>query len=207
VHKVTIIPRGMALGVTQTLPVEDRYSLTQEQMVAMLRHAMGGRAAEQLVFGHLSTGASNDLQQATRLAHEMVCSYGMSDRIGPVSYSDDSADVFLGRDFVTRKNYSEQKAQEIDEEVSRILRESYDEAHAALLENRAVLDRIADALLERETLEAADLKLLLAGQALPPIPVAAPPAAAPPESATRRRPERAKDIRGDKLPDPEPVAG
>jgi cell division protease FtsH len=207
VHKVTIIPRGMALGVTQTLPVEDRYSLTREQMVAMLRHAMGGRAAEELVFGHLSTGAANDLQQATRLAHEMVCSYGMSERIGPVAYTDDSGDVFLGRDFATRKNYSEQKAQEIDEEVSRLLRESYGEARGALVSHRGVLDRIADALLERETLEAQDLKLLLAGQPLPPLPPAPAPPAPPSEPAARRRPERAKEFPGDKLPDPEPVAG
>jgi len=206
VHKVTIIPRGMALGVTQTLPAEDRYNLTRSQMVAMIRHAMGGRAAEDLVFGHFSTGAANDLQQATRLAHEMVCSYGMSERIGPVSFSDDSADVFLGRDFVTRKNYSEQKAQEIDEEVTRLLREGYEEARRVLEERRAVLDRIAEALLERETLEGADLKLLLAGQPLPPLPP--PPAqAAPSEPAPRRRPVPAKGFAGDKLPDPEPVAG
>jgi cell division protease FtsH len=207
VHKVTIIPRGMALGVTQTLPVEDRYSLTREQMEAMLRHAMGGRAAEEIVFGHLSTGASNDLQQATRMAHEMVCSYGMSDRIGPVSYNDDSGDVFLGRDFATRKNYSEKKAEEIDAEVSRILRESYDVARSTLSERRAVLDRIADALLERETLEASDLKLLLAGQTLPPMPPPAASPATPSEPAPRRRAERTKEYPGDKLPDPEPVAG
>jgi cell division protease FtsH len=206
VHKVTIIPRGMALGVTQTLPAEDRYNLTRAQMVAMIRHAMGGRAAEELVFGHFSTGAANDLQQATKLAHEMVCSFGMSDRIGPVSYSDDSADVFLGRDFVSRKNYSEQKAQEIDEEVTRMLRDCYDEAKRTLVDGRAALDRIAEGLLERETLEGADLKLLIAGQPLPPLPP--PPAtAAPSEPAPRRRPAAAKGFGGDKLPDPEPVAG
>jgi cell division protease FtsH len=206
VHKVTIIPRGMALGVTQTLPAEDRYNLTRAQMVAMIRHAMGGRAAEELVFGHFSTGASNDLQQATKLAHEMVCSFGMSDRIGPVSYSDDSADVFLGRDFVSRKNYSEQKAQEIDEEVARLLRDCYDDARRMLGEGRPVLDRIAEALLERETLEGSDLKLLIAGEPLPALP---PPAApvTPSEPAPRRRPAAAKGFGGDKLPDPEPVAG
>ena len=95
-----------------------------------------------------------------------------SERIGPVSYNDDSGDVFLGRDFVSRKNYSEQKAQEIDEEVSRLLRECYDEARQVLVDQRSVLDRIADALLERETLEASDLKLILAGQTLPPMPPA-----------------------------------
>jgi cell division protease FtsH len=207
VHKVTIIPRGMALGVTQTLPVEDRYSLTREQMEAMLSHAMGGRAAEEIVFGHLSTGASNDLQQATRMAHEMVCSYGMSDRIGPVAYTDDSGDVFLGRDFATRKNYSEKKAEEIDAEVSRILRESYDKARTLLSERRDVLERIADALLERETLESSDLKLLLAGQMLPPTPPTAAAPVTPSEPAPRRRAERTKEFPGDKLPDPEPVAG
>jgi cell division protease FtsH len=206
VHKVTIIPRGMALGVTQTLPAEDRYNLTRAQMVAMIRHAMGGRAAEELVFGHFSTGAANDLQQATKLAHEMVCSFGMSERIGPVSYSDDSADVFLGRDFVTRKNYSEQKAQEIDEEVTRLLRECYEEAKRVLVDGRGSLDRIAEALLERETLEGSDLKLLIAGEPLPPLPP--PPApAVPSEPAPRRRPAAAKGFGGDKLPDPEPVAG
>ncbi|HEX2484016.1 MAG TPA: ATP-dependent zinc metalloprotease FtsH [Myxococcota bacterium] len=206
VHKVTIIPRGMALGVTQTLPAEDRYNLTRQQMVAMIRHAMGGRAAEDLVFGHFSTGAANDLQQATKLAHEMVCTFGMSDRIGPVSYSDDSADVFLGRDFVTRKNYSEQKAQEIDEEVTRLLRDSYDEARRVLVDGRGALDRIAEGLLERETLEGADLRLLIAGQPLPPLPPTPAPAAQS-EPAPRRRPAPAKGFGGDKLPDPEPVAG
>jgi cell division protease FtsH len=203
VHKVTIIPRGMALGVTQTLPVEDRYSLTLDQMVAMIRHAMGGRAAEAVVFGQLSTGAANDLQQATKLAHEMVCRYGMSERIGPVSYGDDS-DVFLGRDFVARKDYSEQKAQEIDEEVARLLRESYESARDILLEHREALDRIALALLERETLEASDLKRLLAGEVLPPLPV---PGAETPRPASRRRPERSKEIPGETLPEPEPMPG
>jgi cell division protease FtsH len=203
VHKVTIIPRGMALGVTQTLPVEDRYSLTLDQMVAMIRHAMGGRAAESVVFGHFSTGAANDLQQATKLAHEMVCRYGMSERIGPVSYGDDS-DVFLGRDFVARKDYSEQKAQEIDEEVARLLRENYEVAREVLVEQRPALDRIALALLERETLEAADLKLLLAGDALPPLPV---PGADTPRPASRRRPERPKELPGEPLPEPEPMPG
>jgi cell division protease FtsH len=115
--------------------------------------------------------------------------------------------VFLGRDFVSRKNYSEQKAQEIDEEVTRLLRESYQEASRVLQNHRVVLDRIADALLERETLEALDLKRILAGEPLPAVPPASTPPPAPSEPASRRRPERAKDFPGDKLPDPEPVAG
>jgi cell division protease FtsH len=206
VHKVTIIPRGMALGVTQTLPEEDRYNLTRAQMVATIRYAMGGRAAEELVFQHLSTGAANDLQQATKIAHEMVCTYGMSERIGPVSFSDDSADVFLGRDFVSRKNYSEQKAREIDEELTRILSENYDSAKQTLSENLQVLERIAEALLERETLEGADLALLLAGRPLPPLPEPEIDASASPTSDRPRRSETAREFPGEKLPDPEPVA-
>jgi cell division protease FtsH len=207
VHKVTIIPRGMALGVTQTLPVEDRYSLTRDQILAIIKHAMGGRAAEELVFHHLYTGASNDLKQATDLAKRMICKYGMSDKLGPVSFGDDEHDVFLGRDFVMRKDYSEKKAEEIDEEVTRILRSLYDEARQLLSDNRATLDRITEALLERETLDTADLKLLLAGKPLPPMPAPEVPPARGEQPPRRVKPERAKDFPGEKLPSPEPIAG
>jgi cell division protease FtsH len=207
VHKVTIIPRGMALGVTQTLPVEDRYSLTRDQILAIIKHAMGGRAAEELVFHHLSTGASNDLKQATDLAKRMICKYGMSEKLGPVSFGDDEHDVFLGRDFVMRKDYSEKKAEEIDEEVTRILRSLYDEARQLLSDNRATLDRITEALLERETLDTADLKLLLAGKPLPPMPAPEVPPARGEQPPRRVKPERAKDFPGEKLPSPEPIAG
>jgi len=206
VHKVTIIPRGMALGVTMTLPVEDRYNLTQRQMLAMIKHAMGGRAAEELVFGHLSTGASNDLLQATRMAREMICRFGMSEAIGPVSFDDDSGDVFLGRDFVTRKNYSEKTAEQIDAEVKRLLSELYQQARAVLADNRPLLDRIAEALLERETLEMSDLKRLLDGQVLPPLP----PPPAVHVATSEARPVRVTGevpARGGKLPDPEPIPG
>jgi cell division protease FtsH len=205
VHKVTIIPRGMALGVTQTLPPEDRYNLTRDQILAMIKHAMGGRAAEELVFGHLSTGASNDLQQATRLARQMVCKYGMSEKLGPVSYGDDDHDVFLGRDFVSRKDYSEKKAEEIDDEVSATLNALYDEARQLLLERRDVLDRVAAALLERETLDTRDLELILAGE---PLPALAPPRVGEPAAAEPRREPKAEALPkfpGKKLPDPEPM--
>jgi cell division protease FtsH len=205
VHKVTIIPRGMALGLTQTMPEEDRYNLTGEQILAQIRHAMGGRAAEKLVFGYFSTGASNDLKQATDLARRMVCSYGMSERIGPISLGDDDHDVFLGRDFVQRKDYSEKKAQEVDEEVTRLLRTLYEEAYQLLVENRATLDRIAEALLERETLEGSELKLLLAGKPLPPLPSPLPPRPEAPPG--RVEADSRKPIPGDKLPEPEPVPG
>jgi cell division protease FtsH len=166
---------------------------------------MGGRAAEQIIFGHLSTGASNDLQQATRLAHDMVCNYGMSDKIGPVSYSDDGHDVFLGRDFVARKNYSEQTAKEIDAEVARIVTENYDLAKKLLENNRPLLDTIASALLERETIEARDIQMIMAGEELPPLPP--PEVAEAKKTAPSRAAAEAKDFRsGEKLPDPEPVA-
>jgi cell division protease FtsH len=207
VHKVTIIPRGMALGLTQTLPEEDRYNLSKDQILAQIKHAMGGRAAEDLVFGQFNTGASNDLENATEWARRMVCKYGMSSRLGPVSYGDEDHDVFLGRDFVSRKDYSEKKAQEIDEEVSDILHERYETAKRELLENRELLDRIAEALLERETLQAQDLSCLLRGETLPALPP--PPLVAsdgkPARPAKSSRP--AKEFPGDNVPDPEPVAG
>jgi cell division protease FtsH len=205
VHKVTIIPRGMSLGATWTLPSEDRYNLTRKQILAMIRHAMGGRAAEEIVFEHLSTGASDDLRKATDLARQMVCKYGMSDKLGPVSYGDEGQDVFLGRDFVMRKDYSEDKAREIDTEVERLLHSLYAEAKQILEENRATLERVTEALLERETLEAVDLRRLLAGEPLPPLPV--PALVAGGEAPARRRPERAKQFPGEKLPDPEPIPG
>ena len=207
VHKVTIIPRGMALGLTQTLPEEDRHSYTRQQMVAIIKYAMGGRAAEEVVFSHFSTGASNDLQRATRLARDMICHYGMSDAIGPVSYDEDGGDIFLGRDYMTRKTYSEKTAELIDDEVKRMLTGLYDEAKAILASRRSTLDAIADALLERETLELGDLQKLIAGEVLPPLP---PPSAAGGATPVRpARPARTREpagVRGD-LPDPEPMPG
>jgi cell division protease FtsH len=208
VHKVTIIPRGMALGLTQTLPEEDRYNLSKDQILAQIKHAMGGRAAEDLVFGQFTTGASDDLQKATEWTRRMVCKYGMSAKLGPVTYGDEDNDVFLGRDFVSRKDYSEKKAQEIDDEVSDILNERYNTARHILEQNREILDRVAEALLERETLTAEDLKALVAGESLPPLP---PPPVASTEGADDKRPSKAprpaKEFPGDKVPDPEPAVG
>jgi cell division protease FtsH len=206
VHKVTIIPRGMALGVTQTMPLEDRYNLTKEQILAQITHAMGGRAAEKLVLNYFSTGAANDLKQATHLARQMICNFGMNDRIGPVSLADDDHDVFLGRDFLQRREYSEQKAREIDEEVARLLSERYDEALEMLSEHRDLLDRVTDALLERETLDGAELTLLIEGQALPPLPSpVVPEQSSPPPERAEKEPK--ESFPGDKLPEPEPVPG
>jgi len=211
VHKVTIIPRGMALGLTQTLPEEDRLNYTERQIHAVIRYAMGGRAAEDIVFDHFSTGASNDLQQATGWARRMVTQYGMSKELGPVSYSDASGDVFLGRDLVSRKDYSEQKAREIDDEVTKILEKKYAEARELLMENRDKLDAIAEALLERETLERPQLEVLLRGERLPDLrPESAgetePDLMRPEASGERqRRPEREGGQTGSSIPDPEPM--
>jgi cell division protease FtsH len=205
VHKVTIIPRGMALGVTWTMPEEDRFNLRKEQILAKITHAMGGRAAEKLVLDYFSTGAANDLKQATDLARQMICNFGMNDRIGPVSLGDDDHDVFLGRDFLQRREYSEKKAQEIDEEIARILSERYDEALEMLSEHRDILDRVTDSLLERETLDGSELTLLIEGKTLPPLPSPAVPEQSPPPERTEKESE--EPFSGDKLPEPEPVPG
>jgi cell division protease FtsH len=203
VHKVTIIPRGTALGVTMTMPDEDRFNLTQAQMIAQIKHAMGGRAAEKLVLDYLSTGASNDLKQATEMARNMISLYGMSERIGPVSFGDGDHDVFLGRDFMQRSSYSGHIARMIDEEVISMLTSLYDEAYQMLSDNRATLDRITEALLERETLDRNELELLVADKPLPPMPL--PVADSPPvESPDTEEPA---GFSGDPIPDPEPVPG
>jgi cell division protease FtsH len=211
VHKVTIIPRGMALGLTQTLPEEDRLNYTEQQIYAVIRYAMGGRAAEDIVFHHFSTGASNDLQQATSWARRMVTEYGMSKGLGPVSYGDSGSDVFLGRDLVSRKDYSEQKAREIDEAISEILTKKYDEARQLLVDHRDALDRVAEALLERETLEGPQLKILLRGDELPDLPpVDVGSAETPPPGSRGERDDdssRAGGKTGGNIPDPEPMPG
>jgi cell division protease FtsH len=165
---------------------------------------MGGRAAEEIVFNHFSTGAANDLKQATEQARRMVCSYGMSERIGPIVLSDDTHDVFLGRDFVSRKEYSDLTAHQVDQEIADLLRTLYAEAKELLTNHRDTLERISEALLERETLDRAELKLLMEGQTLPPF---TPVVLAATEPPAARSPERTKAFPGDKLPDPEPVPG
>ena len=200
VHKVTIIPRGMALGLTQTLPEEDRLNYTEKEIGAIIRYAMGGRAAEEVVFGHLSTGASNDLEQATNWARRMITEYGMSPGLGPVSYADTSSDVFLGRDLMSRKDYSEKKAQQIDDEVADMLNARYGEARDIMVNERDKLDRIAEALLERETLETSDLDCLMRGDDLPPMR----PATTADPDAGEGQPPGSEDLADSNLPDPEP---
>jgi cell division protease FtsH len=158
VHKVTIIPRGRALGVTQYLPAEDKVSFYEREIRAMLAVALGGRAAERLVFDDLSAGVADDLKRATRLARVMVTQCGMSDRVGPVFFRDGEEHPFLGRDMSEGRDHSEHTAQLIDEEVARILREADDRALRILEEHRDELERVTEALIEREVLTVAEIE-------------------------------------------------
>jgi len=169
VHKVTIIPRGRALGVTSYLPKEDQHSLSKEYIEAQLAMLMGGRAAEKIVFDHLSTGASNDLERATNLAKKMVCDWGMSEKLGPMTFAHRHEEVFLGKEMTQPREHSEITAQEIDSEIRVILLSAYDRAAKILEDNIELLHRTSKILLERETLEGEELTMLVNGEDLPPI--------------------------------------
>ena len=161
VHKVTIIPRGRALGLTQYLPEEDRTSYNESQIQARLDSLMGGRAAEKLIYEDLSTGAAMDLEMATRLVRKMVTQWGMSDRVGPVSFRSAAENPFLGREFTEPRDHSEHMQQIIDEEVGRILRQADERAFRLLEEHRNELERVTEALVEREVLTAAEIEELV----------------------------------------------
>ncbi|WP_062304580.1 ATP-dependent zinc metalloprotease FtsH [Demequina subtropica] len=162
VTKVTILPRGRALGYTMVMPQEDRYSKTRNQLLDNLAYAMGGRIAEELIFGDPSTGASNDIQQATEIAKQMVTEYGMSTKVGSVRLTGSSGEVFLGRDMGHGREYSESVASTVDQEVRGLLDNAMAEATIALTQNRAVLDALAAALLEKETLGETELAEIFA---------------------------------------------
>ncbi|MGH2723503.1 MAG: ATP-dependent zinc metalloprotease FtsH [Actinomycetota bacterium] len=163
VHKVTIIPRGVAGGYTMVLPEEDRQYVTRSQMIDQLAYFLGGRVAEELVLGDMTTGASDDIRKATGQARRMVTEYGMSDALGPLTLGQAQHEVFLGRDFAANPDYSDQLAFEIDTEVRRLIDEAHDEALEILQKERKKLDEIAAALIERETLEGKDLQAILDG--------------------------------------------
>ncbi len=163
VHQITIIPRGLAGGFTMILPKEDKYFQTKTDMQERIIHLLGGRVAEKLTLNDISTGASNDIERATEIAKAMVTKYGMSDRLGPVNYSS-SDEVFLGKDFSTRKNYSEEMAKEIDEEVRNIIEEAFTRAEKLLSDNIDKLHLVANVLLEIETLDAVQFEKLFTGE-------------------------------------------
>jgi cell division protease FtsH len=190
VNKVTIVPRGQALGVTMSVPIDDRYNYSKDYLLTQLVTALGGRAAEQVAIGHITTGAENDLQKVTALARQMVTRWGMSDRIGTVSFSDRQSPFLGGGDTGAPSNYSETTAEAIDEEVERIVRTCYDRSVELLATHRPTLDRIAQELRKHETLDARQLHQILeetgAAMAQPksppegePVELAPPPPTAP----------------------------
>jgi cell division protease FtsH len=171
-HKVTIVPRGRALGITASLPEEDRHNYTKDWLEGQLTMMFGGRVAEEMVFGpgKVTTGAGNDIERATDLARRMVTQFGMSEAVGPMSVGDQAHEIFLGRELSQRHDVSEHTARLVDSEVKRILDLAYASAARVVAENRDLLEEIANALLERETLDADDIRLLVAGEPLPPLP-------------------------------------
>jgi cell division protease FtsH len=191
VHKVTIIPRGMALGLTMQLPEADKHTYTREYLEGMLAVLMGGRSAEEIFLGHITTGAGNDIERATEIARNMVCEWGMSG-LGPLAYGKKDEAIFLGREIAQHRDYSEDTAIQIDKEVKRIVNGGYEAAKALLVKNRETLERVALALLEREVIDANEVKLLMEGKPLPEkprTPPTAPPQAAPGTDPKVVRPE------------------
>ncbi|MBZ4423079.1 ATP-dependent zinc metalloprotease FtsH [Myxococcus sp. RHSTA-1-4] len=162
-HKVTIIPRGQALGVTWSLPTEDKVNGYKKQMLDQISMAMGGRIAEELMFNEMSSGAANDIERATETARAMVCRWGMSEKMGPLAFGKSDGEVFLGRDFNSSKDYSEDTARQIDAEVRNIVVGCYEKGKQLLTENIEALKRVSDALVEYETLDAEDVNILLQG--------------------------------------------
>ena len=168
VHKVSIIPRGMALGITMQLPTDDRHNYSRDFLQNNLAVLMGGRVAEELVLHQMTTGAGNDIERATTMARKMVCSWGMSEVLGPLSYGERDDEIFLGKDLVHHKNFSEETSRQIDAEVRKIVEEAYNRARSILEKETDALESIAKALLERETITGDEIDRLLRGETLPP---------------------------------------
>lgn len=168
VHKVTIIPRGRALGVTTYLPVDEKHTYSKQYLEAMIAYAMGGRAAEKLIFNELTTGAGNDIERATQLARKMVCEWGMSDKLGPLTFGKKEEEIFLGREIAQHRDYSEQTAIIIDEEVKKVVNNAMARADTILKDNIEILHRLSMALLEREILDGDEIDKVIRGEELPP---------------------------------------
>jgi len=164
VHKVTIIPRGRALGVTMQLPTEDRYSMDRDRMLNMISVLFGGRIAEEIFMHQMTTGASNDFERATQLARDMVMRYGMSDLMGPMVYGDNEGEIFLGRSITRTVNMSEETMKKVDAEVRKIIDGQYAVARKLLEENREKVEAMAKALLELETIDAEQIGDIMAGK-------------------------------------------
>ncbi|HYS95297.1 MAG TPA: cell division protein FtsH, partial [Chthoniobacterales bacterium] len=188
-HKVTIIPRGPSLGSTMWLPEEDKYTNRKNELLASLAVKMGGRVAEEIVFGDVTTGAAGDIKMATAMARKMVCEWGMSEKLGMVEYGEHEDYVFLGRELTRNRDYSEATAEEIDREVRRLLDDAYQTAKQTLIANRDHLDAIAKTLLEYETLDGSQIKELIKhGELINPPPSVTPTSGEkmPPEKPPRQ---------------------
>ncbi|MCZ6775108.1 MAG: ATP-dependent zinc metalloprotease FtsH [Ignavibacteria bacterium] len=169
VHKVTIIPRGRALGLTTYLPIDEKHTYSKAYLEGMITYAFGGRAAEKIIFGELTTGASNDIERATEIARKMVCEWGMSEKLGPLTYGQKEEEIFLGKQIVRQKNYSEDTAIAIDEEAKKIVTTCMNRAEKILNDNIDTLHRLSHALLEREMLDAIEIDTIIRGEELPPL--------------------------------------
>jgi cell division protease FtsH len=161
VHKVTIIPRGLALGLTQQLPIDDRHTYPKEYLLNNLSIMMGGRAAEEIVFKQITTGAGNDIERATELARKMVCEWGMSERMGPLAFGKKEEQIFLGREIAQHRDYSELTAQAIDAEVNRLVMENYQRSKDLLQRHIDKLYLLAEGLLEREVLDGPEIEAIV----------------------------------------------
>ena len=166
VHKVTIIPRGRALGVTMQLPLDEKHGYSKKYITGRLAVMMGGRSAEKIIFNEITTGASNDIERATDIARKMVCEWGMSDKLGPISFGKKNEEIFLGREIQSHRDYSEKTAQAIDNEVVRIIKNAQKDSHQILEEKIDLLHLMASELLEHETIDEKDIKLLVKGKKL-----------------------------------------
>jgi len=171
VHKVTIIPRGRALGVTSYLPIDEKHTYSKEYLEAVITYALGGRAAEKIVFGHYTTGAGNDIEKATNIARKMVCEWGMSEKLGPMSYGAKEEEIFLGREIQKHRDYSEKTAIDIDEEIRGIISLAMNRSEKILRDNIGLLHSLSKELLEREILDSDEIERIIKGEELPPVPV------------------------------------
>jgi len=169
VHKVTIIPRGRALGVTSYLPIDEKHTYSKEYLEAIITYALGGRAAEKIVFNHYTTGAGNDIEKATSIARKMVCEWGMSEKLGPLSYGAKEEEIFLGREIQKHRDYSEKTAIEIDEEIRRIVNAGMSRAEEILNKHIDLLHKLSEELLEREILDSYEIEKIIKGEELPPV--------------------------------------
>jgi cell division protease FtsH len=191
IHKVTIIPRGMALGLTQQLPVDEKHNYSRDYLEDQIAILLGGRIAEEITMGSVTTGAGNDLERATEMARRMVCEWGMSDAMGPLAFGKKEEQIFLGREIAQHQDYSEDTALHIDREVKRFITDNYARAQKVLLEHKEQIVALADALLVRETLDAHQVQRIAAGETLEAfVPAAGPTPASPQKPEATKEQER-----------------